>query len=141
MNNIDNSKKIIGRLELVSFPELGMHNVEAKIDTGADFGCINAKVIEVFEKDDSRYVKFTLSSDKAFILPVLQTNDVKSSNGLIQKRYIILTPMIIAGENISVKMGLSDRSDMKYQVLIGRKIIDGHFIVDVSAEFLASNKN
>lgn len=141
MNNIDDSKKIIGRLELVSFPELDIHDVEAKIDTGADFGCINAKVIEVFEKDNSRYVKFTLSEDKVFSLPVLQTNNVKSSNGLIQKRYIISTPMIIAGKNILAKMGLSERGDMKYPVLIGRKILEGNFLVDVSAEFLASNKN
>ena len=35
-------------------------------------------------------------------------------------------------ELIEAEFSLSDRSDMKYPVLIGRKLLKGRFIVDVS---------
>ena len=72
---------------------------------------------------------------------------VKAQNKLLKKlmmelsqykidRYIISTTIIIGGETIEVDMGISDRKDMRYPIIIGRKPIKKHFIVDVSKKFI-----
>jgi hypothetical protein len=60
---------------------------------------------------------------------------VKNSNGDSELRYVVPTKIILAGEEIKVKLSLSNRKTLRHPILIGRKIIRKHFIVDVNKKF------
>lgn len=124
-------KRIIGRLDVVDLPDLGVKNIHAKIDTGAYRSSLHCK--KVHEEDG--YLYFTLHTDTGY--QEYATKDwtrklVKSSNGKAQKRYVIKTKIRIFKRNFLTSISLTDRSKMKNPLLIGRKMLNGRFIVDVS---------
>ena len=57
---------------------------------------------------------------------------VRSSNGQLQYRYLIKTSVIIFGKKYKTEFTLTDRGKMKYPILIGRKLLNKNFVVDVS---------
>ena len=127
--------KIIGRLEHVDFPELGINGFNAKIDTGAYTSSLHCSEILV-EKDK---VKFIVLDDehpsfegKWFCLPIEKYTVVKSSNGYKEERVIVKTTMLLLGEEFDVFLTLTNRKDMKYPVLLGRKFLKDKYIVNVS---------
>lgn len=137
-------KKIIGRIEHVDFPEWDIYGIEAKIDTGAYTSSLHCHHIEQYSKESKRMVRFNLLdpthdtyNDKLFELPVYKTKTVKSSNGVAEERIIVRTDIRLMQKILNAELSLTDRSEMRYPVLIGRKLIKNHFLVDVSKKYLA----
>jgi hypothetical protein len=138
-------KRIIGRRELVDFPLLKLFGVEAKIDTGAFTSAIHCSHIrEATLPDGSRVIRFQLLDpthpqyhNQLFEFKAFTLRDVKSSFGDVQERYIIRTQIQLFEEIIEAEFSLSDRSDLKYPVLIGRSLLSRHFIVDVARKNVA----
>lgn len=135
--------EIIGRLEPIDFPEWELFNIEAKIDTGAYTSSLHCHRIESFDKDGKPYVRFNLLdpsheiyNDKLFKLPIYSTKTIKSSNGSTEERIIIKTLIRILGRELDIELSLTNRSEMRYPVLIGRKLLSGHFLVDASKRYL-----
>lgn len=135
--------EIIGRLEPIDFPEWELFNIEAKIDTGAYTSSLDCHRIESFDKDGKPYVRFNLLdpsheiyNDKLFKLPIYSTKTIKSSNGSTEERIIIKTLIRILGRELDIELSLTNRSEMRYPVLIGRKLLSGHFLVDASKRYL-----
>lgn len=130
-------KKVLGRFEKVSFPEFGMDNVVAKIDTGAFTGALHATKVHE-EEENGAQVLFFSPFDHPEI--VYQTTNyergiVRSSNGTSESRYFIETGVKIRGNRYAVTLTLADRSEMKHPVLIGRRFLHANeFIVDVSVD-------
>lgn len=128
---------VIGWLEQVWFPEFKPDDkgVIAKIDTGADSGAIHC-VFERIVKDDSgkEWLEFQpLDTDR----PIVKSDAfkriiVRSSNGTIEERHRVETRIKINGSEHPIKLTLSDRSDMKYDVIIGWRFLENRFLVDVS---------
>lgn len=136
--------EVIGRLEPIDFPEWELFGIEAKIDTGAYTSSLHCHHIEPFEKDGKPYVKFNLldpSHDtydhRLFKLPIHDTKLIKSSNGSSEERIIIKTKIRIFNNTLDIELSLTDRSEMRYPVLIGRKLISGYFLVDASQKYLS----
>lgn len=142
------SQKIIGRIEEVDLPEWGFFNLEAKIDTGAYTSSLHCHHIEPFTKNDERWIRFYLLdpdhaaySDQKMELPIHDKREVKSSNGETELRYFVQTKISFFGEPYSIEFSLTDRSAMKYPLLIGRKFLKkGPFIVDVTQTNLSQTK-
>lgn len=135
-------KEIIGRLEYVAIPDFNLTNIEAKIDTGAYNGAIHVSLVNEFEKDGKRFIRFVILDDAhpEFSNQVYETDEfierrVRSSNGELQHRYAVTVTLILKGKEIKTTLGLSNRKDLRYPILIGRKIIKKHFIVDPSKIF------
>lgn len=138
--------RIIGRAELVDFPEWDLYDISAKIDTGAYTSSLHCHHIERIKKKRNEYVRFNLLdpshetyNEKLFELPIHKSKTVKSSNGVSEERFIVKTKLVLLGKSLEAELSLTDRSEMKYPVLIGRKLINGHFIVDVSKKFQHNN--
>lgn len=125
------NKIIIGGYEKVSFPEFRDNAVIAKIDTGADSGSFHCTNI-VEANDEITFSPF--DHPKVSIKTNNYKKDrVKSSNGAVEVRYFVTTTINIAGKVLPITLSLSDRSTMKYPVLLGRKFLHkNNFIVDVS---------
>lgn len=136
--------KIIGRLESIDFPQWNLYDIDAKIDTGAYTSSLHCHHIEPFEENGELYVRFNLLdpshetyNEKLFKLPVHQTKLVKSSNGSTEERIIVKTRVRLFDKIFNAELSLTDRSEMKYPVLIGRKLIKNRFLVDTSQKYLS----
>ncbi|KAA9340852.1 ATP-dependent zinc protease family protein [Adhaeribacter soli] len=141
-------KRTIGRRELVDFPELELYEVEAKVDTGAYTSALHCTDIREETLEDGSIVircKFMDEShphynNKVFEFREFDLRDIKNSFGDVQQRYVIKTPIQLFDKTILAEFSLSDRSDMRYPVLIGRVLLKRHFIVDVSRKNVAYKK-
>jgi hypothetical protein len=137
-------KMIIGRSELVAFPEFNINNIPAKVDTGADGSTIFASNIRVVKLKSGQHVlKFELLKDghpyydgRTHQADRFSQTRIKSSFGDIQVRYAITTTVRVAGRNVRAKFSLSDRSNSSYAVLLGRRLLKGRFMIDVEEGIL-----
>ncbi|WP_317192427.1 ATP-dependent zinc protease family protein [Sphingobacterium faecale] len=138
-------KLIIGRYEIVDLPELGMYNIESKIDTGAETSVLHCEDFEIIEKDGHRFItchiKPHLEEEEILTLtfPIHRERVVKSSFGQTETRHIFLTKIRMFDQLFDIKLSLRDRSSMSYPMLLGRNFISGKFLVDVSKKGLARN--
>lgn len=128
-------KQIIGRKELVDFPELAIKGIDAKIDTGAYSNTLHCHDITI--KDKKLYFKVLdpshpVFSRKEHVFSDFFQKKIKNSFGEIEERYMIKTKIKIAGRVIKSIISLTDRGKMRYPVLIGRKLLKNKFVVDVS---------
>lgn len=137
----------IGRVEVVDLPEWELLELEAKIDTGAYSSSLHCHHIEEFKKDGKSFVRFNLLdpehpayNEKLFELPIFDQRDVKSSNGQIQTRYFVKTNIDFFNTTYPIELSLTDRSEMKYPLLIGRKFLTGKFVVNVQQKNLSLKK-
>ncbi|MDB5163656.1 MAG: peptidase [Candidatus Saccharibacteria bacterium] len=126
--------KIIGAFEVVSFPLLGMHDLVAKIDTGADTGALHVTHLEEVKptKGQQGVLSFRLLNKKVMTHEYFHKNLVRSSSGHVEDRYFIKTEIAISGVTYPITIGLTDRSSMKRAVLIGKRFLsEQKFLVDV----------
>lgn len=133
------SKKLIGRFDKIDFPEFNLYEIEAKVDTGAYTSSIHSHKIEEFIEDGENFIKFTLLdpthvhyNEKVYQTKNYRKKIVKSSNGLSEERFAIETTVVLFNESYPIELTLSERSDMRYPILLGRKFLNKKFIVDPS---------
>lgn len=132
-------KLIIGRNDKADFPDLGLKNLDIKIDTGAYTSAIHCRKIEVKEIDGKETLSFTLldPSHKQFADKEFSTEDftekrVKNSFGGSEKRYVITSSIKLFAKRYKIELSLSERGEMRFPILIGRKFLMGNFIVNPS---------
>lgn len=108
-------KKIIGPFEIieVEIPK-GLWPTMAKVDTGADSTSVDRALVK----------KLQIPKEK------LERRVVKSALGE-ETRDVVAISFIMKGERIETEATLSDRSDLRYDILIGRKDLR-NFLIDVS---------
>lgn len=131
------SKQVtLGSFEVVSLPELGMHDVVAKVDTGAYSGAVHCTDIKVVRRGVTRKKILCCvpagSDGQKFETTDFVKKFVRSSTGHKMDRYIIKTQLVINGITYPTEIGVSDRSDLKKPVLIGRRFLrQQKMLVDV----------
>lgn len=137
-------KKIIGRKERISLPELGLKLIWAKVDTGAYTSSVHAENIREEVREGKKVLVFEalLPGHKGFtgrqvVFENYREKKVKNSFGQAEVRYLIETIMELAGEKFTAEITLTNRSSMKNAILLGRKILRNRFLVDVSGINLA----
>lgn len=142
----EDGRALIGWQETVSLPELGAGPIVAKIDTGARSAALHADDIRISGRGKRMKVRFTVqrrgSSSRRIEceMPLHDLRRVKSSNGHIELRAVIATPVEIGGQVLEAEITLTQRSDMGAAMLIGRSSIKGTFLVDPSRTFLRSRR-
>jgi hypothetical protein len=57
---------------------------------------------------------------------------IKSSNGSSRVSYVIKTKIELFGKSFDTEFSLTDRSEMKHPILLGRKFLNKGFLVDVN---------
>jgi hypothetical protein len=133
-------KKTLGRIDKADFPTLDLFDIDIKIDTGAYTSSIHCH--KFYEEDGALKCLFydkkhPLYNGKKIVFRNFTTTKVKSSNGIVQQRYKVKTSVILFGKKYSIHLTLSDRDDMKYPILIGRKFLLKKFMVDVDLRHLS----
>lgn len=126
--------KTLGAREVISLPVLGIDKIDARVDTGAKSSSIHVEKIEEQEKNGVRYISFVVPAarNRRFETDEFTVKRVKSSNGEIQRRYAVKITVELYGERYKTDFTLASRHNMKFPVLLGRRILKNNFIVDVS---------
>ncbi len=142
-------KKIrtIGRCEYIDLPELGLYQVEAKIDTGAYSCAIHVSLVEEFTIEGKSFLLVYIFKNSHFSPDNIcfefhdyKLKSIKSSNGMVEKRYVVNTRVLLKNKKVKTSFTLTNRSDMKYPILLGRKFLNKRFLVDVSKKFSVNEK-
>ncbi|MBO6825278.1 MAG: 30S ribosomal protein S6--L-glutamate ligase [Sneathiella sp.] len=140
---LKNQTIVVGWDEWVSLPELGLHAIKAKVDTGARTSSLHAINIEPYDKDGVTRVKFLVHPlpDQPEVeikcdAQVIDKRDITSSNGESEERYIIRTPFSLSGQEWPIELSLTNREEMQYRMLIGRSTMSGRMLVDPDRSML-----
>jgi hypothetical protein len=143
LSNIFSQELILGKTDRYDLPELNLKSVKAKIDTGAKTSSLHCMTIKA---DKNGFVKFIVLDEnnkkftgKYITKKITRITNVKSSNGTVQKRYFIQTPIIVYNKTYNMELSLSFRGSMRYPLLIGRELIKQGFLVDVTKKDLSFN--
>lgn len=136
-------KIIIGWQEWVSFSDLGIPAIKAKIDTGAKTSSLHAEDIEHFKKNGHNYVRFNvypLQKNRSLTLSceglLVDKRHVKSSCGEIEKRPVIQTHVTMGDLTWLIEINLTKRDYMGFHLLLGREALQGHILIDPAKKFL-----
>lgn len=127
---------IFGTIEQVSLPSQGVGEVLAKIDTGAYSGALHCTDIKVYRKVKSgkrilRYNALGKAELRQATDNFMETY-IRSVTGHRVKRYVIDTTIVVKGKEYPIRIGLADRSKMKFPVLLGRRFLrENNMLVDV----------
>lgn len=132
-------KLTIGRVDKADFPELHLMDIDLKVDSGAYTSSIHCSNIEEITENGDNLIKFTLLdpehsfyNNKEFTSKNYTTKIVKSSNGISEKRFMVQTEIVIYNTSFSIYLTLSERKDMKYPILLGRKFLNKKFVIDTT---------
>ena len=136
------AKLMVGQLEQVWLQNLQLA-LPARIDTGAETASLDARNIELFERNGRRWVRFEIlhpESGDAIqmerklkrMVAIVQSNTAES-----ERRPVIKLGVTIGHISQTAEFTLSDRSHLDYQLLIGRNILQDVMLVDVSERNIA----
>ena len=133
---VKETKTIIGRTATASFPAEGIYDIPVKIDTGADVSSIWVSELSIDDDNVLHFVLFDKDSPyysgKRHSAKRYTAHRVRSSNGEAQVRYRVYLTIELAGRKIRGSFSLADRSRNAYPVLVGCKLLNKKFLVDVS---------
>lgn len=126
---------VIGEIESVHFIDNKVL-LAARIDTGATTSSLGATDIVKMERDGKKWLRFTMQDKQATVVerPLSRTINIKRHNAEAQQRYVVEMNISIAGKVMKREFSLVDRGSFSFPVLIGRNILQGEFLVDVSTQ-------
>ena len=131
---------VIGWREYVHLPDWGFEWVRAKADTGARSSAVDVSHIEELPGDRVRFevVAKRGKREKRRMIEadILRRARVKSSFGRAHDRIFVEARLTIAGRTIDTEVGLVNRENMLSRMLLGRRTLDGEFLVDSGRRFL-----
>ncbi len=133
----------IGWRETVGLPELQIQRIGAKIDTGARTSALHAIDLEPFRKNGEQWLSFNVQLGAASksvhcSALVIDQRAIKNTGGIPELRYVIRTALIIGQRNWHIELSLSDRSQMEFELILGRSAIQGrNLTIDPGRSYLA----
>jgi ribosomal protein S6--L-glutamate ligase len=140
---VETQKFIVGNQEWCKLAELGIPAIKARVDSGAKTSSLHAFNIKAFTRDGSVWVTFDvhpLQKNRKVVVSceaqVVDRRTVRSSTGEAEKRYVVITPLTIAGRTWNIEVTLTNRDSMGYRMLLGREAMSGRMLVDPDTGFL-----
>lgn len=130
----------LGRSDRVDLPGLSLEDIQAKIDTGAytsSLHCLRAEVVDgelEFVLLDEEHPEFT---GMKYRFKKFDQREIKNSFGEAELRFVIKTKVKIYDTVIRAEFSLSNRGNLKFPVLLGRKILRHRFLIDVTKKDLS----
>lgn len=130
----------LGRSDRIDLPGLSLEDIQAKIDTGAytsSLHCLRAEVVDgelEFVLLDEEHPEFT---GMKYRFKKFDQREIKNSFGEAELRFVIKTKVKIYDTVIRAEFSLSNRGNLKFPVLLGRKILRHRFLIDVTKKDLS----
>ena len=132
---------VVGWRELVRLPDLDTRAFRAKFDTGARTSALHAEDIEEVTENGVHMVRFSIDrprvkKDVRRTVPMADYRPVTSSNGEEEMRFVIETDFQIGDHHYLIELTLTQRSDMHYPMLVGRKALAERLLIDPAKSYL-----
>ncbi|WP_255199575.1 RimK/LysX family protein [Marinobacter lutaoensis] len=133
-------KVVVGEVEKFYLAEAGLVYT-ARIDSGAETSSIDARNITRFERDGNNWVRFDVpvpGTDRFVTLEKeisRRVRIVQASADESERRVVVELQFAIGDHKQVAEFTLADRSNLTYEVLIGRNILRDVMLVDVGKEF------
>jgi hypothetical protein len=135
----------IGWREWISLPDLGIQRIKAKIDTGARTSALHAFSLRPFNDNGINQIRFDIhpfqnNTDEVItcVADVVDKRLVTDSGGHEEERYVIMTPITIAGQTWAIEITLSERENMLFRMLLGRSALRKRFMVNPARSFVTT---
>ncbi|MBU2896540.1 ATP-dependent zinc protease family protein [Vibrio hepatarius] len=137
------NKMVVGWRETINLPELGIAQINAKVDTGARTSCLHTFKTKKFEKQNASWVRFWIhprqrSTEETIICeaPIIDERLVRDSGGHEESRYVIESICSLGGQTWPIEITLTNRENMSFRMLLGRIAMRERIIVDPSKSYL-----
>jgi hypothetical protein len=139
---------VIGWKERVSFPDWGVRRVRVKIDTGARTSALGADFYSLSDDPSrGRVAELQITFDRrhperrtTIRAPVLAFVVVANSSGMREERPVVETRIRLGPVTKPVRFTVTNRTRMRFPVILGRRALAGDFVVDVQQAFTQKKK-
>ncbi len=133
------SKLIIGWREMISIPEWGIPKLRAKMDTGARSSAIDVASSEILPEGRVRF-EVVLDRKKRDLKRIIEASisrrtSIRSSTGETRDRLMVLVQVKIGPIVKPVEFSLVCRKNMLCRALLGRRALEGDFLVDPTRKY------
>lgn len=133
-------KITIGRLEKVYIHEAAI-TLTAKIDTGTQSSSVSARDISIINRGNAKWVRFTIDArgvrPVTLERPLVRFAKFKANARAKPKRPVVVLGLCIGTLYRRTQVNLVERARFQYPVLIGRRFLFGHAVVDTAKKFRA----
>ena len=136
------NRQIVGWREWVSFPDLKIPHIKAKLDTGAKTSALHTNFIEPLQSGKGLRVRFGVyplqTSKKRNVIcsaDVIDLRRIINSGGRPEMRYIISTTLLIGNISTTIELSLTNRENMRFRLLLGRSAIAKLLVIDPAQSY------
>ncbi|MEC7378118.1 MAG: RimK/LysX family protein [Pseudomonadota bacterium] len=133
-------KVVVGEVENFYLAGPGLI-YKARIDSGAETSSIHAENITRFERDGSNWVRFDVvvpGTDRHVTLEKeisRRVRVIQASADEAERRVVVELQFFIGDHQQVAEFTLADRTNLTYEVLIGRNILRDVMLIDVGKEY------
>lgn len=125
--------------EYVDFPDWGVRQLSARVDTGARSSALHVENVRLLPGSRVRFdVRLRRDDPEARVqveTKVSRRAAVRASTGQTESRLFVKAHVRLGGREQQIEVGLVDRRHMQYRMLLGRTALEGRFLVDVTKRY------
>jgi hypothetical protein len=138
----------IGWKEYLEFTEWDLRRIRVKIDTGARTSALDVVRYELVETAGGEIMAtLLLALDRRhpgrftrIQTPVLRTVMVSNTGGMREDRPVVETAVRLGSVHKRIRITITNRSSMRYRMILGREALADDFLVDVSRKYLLRHR-
>ncbi len=142
--DVSSGKLVLGWREYAALPDWDIRRIKVKIDTGARTSALDVAAYELREVAGRGLVavlRLALSRRhperlKVIETPVLGLVAVCNSGGVREERPLVETTLRLGPVVKPIRLTITNRAGMRFRMILGRKAVEGDFLVDVSRQYL-----
>jgi hypothetical protein len=108
----------------------------ARVDTGAETTSLDARNL-LIAGDEVAFCLPAAYGGTRLRMPVVRWARVKGASGR-QERPVVRMDLCVGRKKMNIEVTLTERSAMKYPLLLGRNVLEKGFLVDVSRQRLTA---
>ena len=123
--------------EVLVYP--GAFPMLAKLDTGADHSSVNARILRQETKKGQIWLTFEVTNQSGatatFEKRVRRVARVRRPSDTATSRPVVIMEICLGTIRREVQVNLVDRTNLSFNILIGRSFLAGHAIVDSATTY------